>query len=98
MASHIARTAIDVAILLRLSLFVFFVDVVKAFGKNFRQLVYGWGPNRPVHAVAELCQLGVAEDAAIWMVQCIDERGHLLLQWRIDSGATALAESLRRHA
>ena len=56
------------------------------------------GPVRPVDAVAQLCQLGVAEEAAKWMVQYIDERGYLLLQWSVDAGATALAEPLHRHA
>ena len=81
-----------------ISTFVLFVDLVKAFDRIIRQLVFGWGPVRPVDAVAQLCQLGVAEDAAKWMVQYIDERGHLLLQWSVDAGATALAESLHRHA
>ena len=65
MASHIVRTTIDVAILLRQSFFVLVVDIVKVFDKIIRQPVYGWGPNRPVDAIAQLCQLGVAEDAAI---------------------------------
>ena len=56
MASHIVRSAIDAAKLLHLSLFVLFVDLVKAFDKIIRQLVYGWGPVRPPDAVAQLLQ------------------------------------------
>ena len=32
------------------------------------------------------------------MVQNIDKRRHLFLQWRVDSGAIAPADSLHRHA
>ena len=64
MASHLIRSAIDVAKLHNLSVFVLFVDLVKAFDKVVRQLIYGWGPERPADAVAHLCALGVSLDAA----------------------------------
>ena len=92
------KSAIDAAKLLRLSLFVLFVDLVKAFDKIIRLIVYGWGPTKPPDAVEQLCKLGVSVESATWVGQYIDERGHLLLQWNVDAGAAALAESLHSHA
>ena len=46
-ASHIVTSAISVAHLLKLSLFVLFVDLTKAFDRVIRQLVHGWGEIQP---------------------------------------------------
>ena len=42
-ASHIIATAIDIAALLTLNIFVLFVDLTKAFDRVIRQLPLGWG-------------------------------------------------------
>ena len=42
-ASHIISTAIDIAALLSLSMFVLFVDLTKVFDKVIKQLPLGWG-------------------------------------------------------
>ncbi len=47
MATHLIRSAIDTAKLLELRVSVLFVDLVKAFDKVIRQLVFGWGSSKP---------------------------------------------------
>ena len=44
-ASHIISSAIAAASLSQWSIFILFVDLVKAFDRVIRQIAYGWGPN-----------------------------------------------------
>eukprot|EP00973_Karenia_brevis_P062247 8658418-Karenia_brevis.AAC.1 len=81
-----------------MSIFILFVDLVKAFDKVIRQLVYGWGDARPDDPVAFLIGLGVARDSAEWICSYIDERGHLFAQWMVDPKATQLAHTLHQGA
>eukprot|EP00973_Karenia_brevis_P064818 9003079-Karenia_brevis.AAC.1 len=53
-ASHTIRSAQAAAKLLRKSIFVLFVDLVKAFDKAIRELVYGWGQSKPDDPVGYL--------------------------------------------
>ena len=76
MASHLIRSAAAAAAMLRLSVFVLFVDLVKAFDKVIRQLVYGWGEVKPDDLVAYLQKVGVERSAAEWTATYIEERGH----------------------
>ena len=57
--------------MLGISIFVLFVDLVKAFDKIIRQVVYGWGDCRPGDPAAYLISLGVAPSAAKWITDCI---------------------------
>ena len=98
MATHLIRSAIDTAKLLELSIFVLFVDLVKAFDKVIRQLVFGWGSSKPEDPVSFLCTLGVERVSAQWICDYIDERGHLLQQWGVDPGAACLSQALHHGA
>ena len=46
MASHVIRSAAAAASMLNLSIFVLFVDLIKAFDKVIREIVHGWGVAR----------------------------------------------------
>ena len=93
-ASHLIRTAIDVAKLQRLSVFVLFIDLVKAFDRVIRQLVLGWGDRPPGDPAAALEALGASPRAAAWIAQYIQDHGHLFKQWGVDQGAAGLARAL----
>jgi hypothetical protein len=97
-ASHVVRSAISHASRVGASILVLFLDLVKAFDKAIRQLVYGWGPVVPPDPVAELVALGVTPKAAAWMARYIEQKGHVLEQWGADPKAVELAQSLHANA
>ena len=84
--------------LLNLSFFILFVDLVKAFDKVIRQLVMGWGRNKPTDTVAYLCSFGVSDTSAVWISQYIDGRGAQFAQWLINSTAADLVQSIHAGA
>eukprot|EP00973_Karenia_brevis_P015981 2184649-Karenia_brevis.AAC.1 len=47
-ATHLVASAVAAASMMSLSIFVLFLDLVKAFDRVVRQLVVGWG-NSPTH-------------------------------------------------
>ena len=97
-ASHIVTSAIAVAHLLKLSLFVLFVDLTKAFDRVIRQLVHGWGLIKSSCRHAYLLQLGVSSMAAEWIIEYINECGFLFEQWGVNPTAIALSETLHEHS
>ena len=97
-ATHVIKSAISAANMLHMSIFVLFVDLVKAFDKIIRQLVYGWGEEKPDNPVAFFEPLGVPEGPTRWIAAYLDERGHLLMQWGADEEAIQLAQSLHEGA
>ena len=97
-ASHLVRSCASVAALLNLSIFILFVDLVKAFDKVIRQLVMGWGRNKPTETVAYLRSLGVSDTSAVRISQYIDERGAQFAQWLINSTAADLVQSIHAGA
>ena len=98
LASHLVLSAAAAAAMLNLSKYILFVDLVKAFDKVVRQIVYGWGPSPLEDKAAYLLGSGVFPSSARWIVQCLEERGHLLQPWSADPTASALAESFHRGA
>ena len=97
-ASHLVRSAAAAAAMLKWSIFVLFVDLVKAFDKAIRQLVLGWGASKPADTVAYLRGLGVTKDAAEWISAYIRDRGHLFEQWNVNKTAAAMAQTLHEGA
>ena len=97
-ASHIVTSAIAVAHLLKLSLFVLFVDLTKAFDRVIRQLVHGWGLIKSSCRHAYLLQLGVSSMAAEWIIEYINECGFLFEQWGVNPTAIALSRTLHEHS
>ena len=97
-ASHIVRTAADAATMWNYSIVVLFLDLVKAFDRVIRGLVFGWGPNPPTAKTPFLRPRGVSDRAVTWILDYLDEHGSLLAQWKVDEGAAELAESLHAGA
>ncbi|CAK0814249.1 unnamed protein product, partial [Prorocentrum cordatum] len=97
-ATHIVLAAVELARQWQASLFLLFVDLVKAFDKLIRQLVLGWGglpPSaRPGHPEAP----GVAPHAVRWFTKYIEERGHLFKQWKVNLSAADMARTLHEQA
>ena len=81
---------------------VLFLDLVKAFDKAIRQIVYGWSPQHlhltPAQKAEFLVSSGVDLASAQWIVQYIDEAGCVMQRWRADPKATEMAESLHANA
>eukprot|EP00973_Karenia_brevis_P082525 11438684-Karenia_brevis.AAC.1 len=94
MASHVIRSAIAAASMLRLCIFVLFVDLVKAFDKIIRQLVCGWSDTNPCDPEMYLKSLGVSQTAAAWISKYIKERGHLFKQWGVNHTAAEMTRTL----
>ena len=84
------------------SVMVLFVDLVKAFDKAIRQLVYGWGPEHAhlsnEEKTAILVDIGVDHDDPRWMVQYIEEDGCVLDRWQADPKTVELAQPLHANA
>ena len=97
-ATLLIRAAMELAALRNFSIVVLFIDLVKAFDKVIREIVFGWGPQPPSDPVAALVGLGVSPNAAAWIARYIAERGHLFEQWAVDPTAAALCQSLHAGA
>ena len=97
-ASHIVRSAADAAAMWNFSIVVLFLDLVKAFDRVIRELVFGWGPHPPVDKTGFLKARGVSDRASAWIIDYLNEHGNLLAQWKVDEGAAELAESLHAGA
>ena len=83
MAHHFVISAMDYAAVNNLSIFVLFLDLVKAFDKIVREIVVGWpqhcGPDR----IAYLKFTGIPEESAKWIFELIESQGPLFHQWGI---------------
>lgn len=97
-ATHVVKSAIAASVMLEVSIFVLFVDLVKAFDKVIRQIVYGWGDGKPDDPKAFLESMGVTGSAASWICDYIDEKGRLMNQWGADEKANQLACTLHQGA
>ena len=79
-AHHILRSFIDRANKLGHSFFILFLDLVKAFDRIIRELVFGWPPDVPEDRVQYLVELGVLPHAAEHIAEFIDSRGPIFQQ------------------
>jgi hypothetical protein len=81
MAHHFVLSAIDFAAAKKQSVFVLFLDLVKAFDKIIREIVVGWpqhcGPDR----VAYLTTIGIPEEIAQWIYDFVESKGPIFHQW-----------------
>ena len=78
------------------------LDLVKAFDKAIRQIVYGCNPQHLHLTAAQKADLmvsfGVDPASAQWIVRYIDEAGCVMERWKADPKATEMAESLHANA
>ena len=101
LAHHLVLSAIDYAFAMSLSIFVLFVDLVKAFDKVLRELVMGFPHGVPLSndaKIAYLVSIGLSRDEALWMVDYINEHGSAFDQWEVDKKVTALICGLHSKA
>ena len=76
-AAHTVRSAINYCKINALSVFVLFVDLVKAFDKAIRELVFGMPDSVDLDPYTYLRQLQVPHDAALWISQYLQHNGSL---------------------
>ena len=96
--THMVRTAIDVAAAMSLCIFILFVDLVKAFDRILRELLFGWPSNMTTTPVEHLMALGVSLEDAEWLVQYIEQNKPLLYQWGVDHKVISLLAGLHAGA
>ncbi|CAK0897979.1 unnamed protein product [Prorocentrum cordatum] len=97
-ATHIVVTVAALAKAMNWSIFILFLDLVKAFDRVVRQLVVGWGEVPAGERLAYLRSLGVAESAAAWIIEYLEERGPLLEQWQVPKTSAMLLRTLHEGA
>eukprot|EP00973_Karenia_brevis_P095746 12428939-Karenia_brevis.AAC.1 len=90
------RSFIDYCDLAKLSYFILFLDLIKAFDRVIRELVLGWPEDVPEDHVAYLQSLGVSQSAAEYLADFIDKRGPLFTQWGIDPLVAQLISDLHQ--
>lgn len=88
-ASHVVRLFVDWCRITKMSFFVLFVDLVKAFDRIIREIVLGWPP-----AVTDprdyLRSLGMTESQVEWMCGFVSNHGPVVEGGGIDPKGTAL--------
>jgi len=92
-AGHVIRSLLDLATLASLSVFVLFIDLVKAFDRVVREIVFGF-PDDVDDALAYLYGLGLNHDQAHWYAQFVAVHGPLFLQWGVKPKAVRLLRNL----
>ena len=90
---HLVRAALDYARIAGLSACVVFVDLVKAFDRILRELIFGF-PQGVIDHLAHLLSLGLSDAQARWVLEHIAEHGTVLQQWGIDPKVIALVAAL----
>ena len=73
-ASHLIRSMMDIAEMQNYCTFVLFVDLVKAFDKAVRELVFGWPTSMSSPPEEYLISLGVDAEAAAWITDYLQHK------------------------
>lgn len=95
---HFVLTCLDYAAVFTLGIFVLFVDLIKAFDKILRELVFGFPQGHEASRVACLESFGLALAEAEWIVNFIDENGTAFSQWGLDPKLSSLVCGLHSRA
>ena len=93
LAAHMIRSLLDLANLARLSIFILFIDLVKAFDRVIREIVFGF-PDGVDEPLEYLLTLGLTEDQAHWYAQFIAVHSPLFLQWGVKPKMVKLLRNL----
>ncbi|CAK0891691.1 unnamed protein product [Prorocentrum cordatum] len=97
-ASMVVRLFISFATASKKSIFVLFLDLVKAFDKAIREIVFGFGPMPPEDPAAAFEALGVSRPAAAWIASYLQTHGPVLLGWGVNEKAVEMAQALHAGA
>ena len=98
LANHMIRAALEYASLARLSIFILFLDLEKAFDRVVREYVFGMPQGCQEHPRDYLSRLGLTpaalENALLYM------RTHtgIFQQWGIDSGVIEIIKSMHSNS
>ena len=96
-ATHLVRSFLDYCSIASLSVFILFVDLVKAYDRIVREIVLGWSDDA-CDPWSYLLQLGLAEEQAAWLIDYLAKYGHLFQQWGVDDKVTAMIRALYSHS
>ena len=97
-ATYVVRASLEYAALAEWSIFVLYLDLVKAYDRILRELVIGFPANLLEDKVGYLVSLGIAEESARWIAEYIEQHGCLMKQWGCDAKSVALLSSLHAGA
>jgi hypothetical protein len=92
-ASHIVWCTLDIAKLKNWSVFVLFLNLIKAYDRVVWDLVLGWPRNMTCSGAEYLRTLGIGETAAQWIADFVDRTGGLLQSWGVDPKVRRLISS-----
>ena len=81
-----------------LSVFVLFVDLVKAFDKAVREVVLGFTPKAACDPVAYFTRIGVSSCAATWLTKYVLTNDCLLKQWGVKTKVVRILQRLHQKA
>ncbi|CAK0838176.1 unnamed protein product, partial [Prorocentrum cordatum] len=93
-AHNLVRAVIEYASSHCLSIFVLFIDLVKAFDGIIRELIFGFSASSQESPVEYLAPLGVDQDVAEWLASYICSEGGVFEQWNVDLKVTSLVARL----
>lgn len=83
-AHHVVLSFIDYCKMFHFSYFLLFLDLVKAYDRIVRELVFGWPAGAPSDRIEYLISIGVDNHAAKWIADYLDANGCLCSQWCVD--------------
>ena len=92
-AGHVIRSLLDLAALASLSVFVLFVDLVKAFDRVIREIVFGF-PDGVTDPLEYLLSLGLDNEQAHWYAQFVAVHAPLFVQWGVKPKVVRLLRNL----
>ena len=92
-AGHVVKSLLDLATLASLSIFVLFIDLVKAFDRVIREIVFGFLEDVD-DPLEYLLSLGLNDEQAHWYAQFVAVHGPLFLQWGVKPKVVRLLRNL----
>ena len=94
-AHHLLQLMLAFALLAHLSVFVLFVDLVKAFDRCIRQIVFGWPPNTSAQQRRDdLVALGLCVTAVDFILEQVSLHGSVFERWGVDPLILAMCRDL----
>ena len=92
-ATHLVRSFLDHARRLRRSVFVIFIDLVKAFDRAVREVTLGW-PAGVTDGAAYLRGLGIDRESADFIAAWVAQHGCLFEKWGVDPKTIRLLKNM----
>ena len=92
-ATHVLLSFIAVCNACAMSYFVLFVDLVKAFDRIVRELVFGW-PAYASDPREYLRGIGLNPEQVEWIAEYVAKHGSVLEQWGVDKKVIQLLKNL----